>query len=42
MKDDCDYITKADNNQGGVGEAIEKFVLERWWGKDRWNLTRKS
>ena len=29
MKDDCDYITKADNNQGGVGEAIEKFVLEK-------------
>ena len=29
MKADCDYITKANNNQGGVGEAIEKFVLEK-------------
>ena len=29
MKDQCDYITKADNNHGGVAEAIEKFILEK-------------
>ncbi|MEG2799858.1 MAG: Cof-type HAD-IIB family hydrolase [Erysipelotrichaceae bacterium] len=23
----CDYITSADHNQGGVGEAIEKFIF---------------
>ncbi|XKU94267.1 Cof-type HAD-IIB family hydrolase [Lactobacillus acidophilus] len=28
MKDQCDVLTEADNNQGGVGEAIEKFILE--------------
>ncbi|GAA3628661.1 Cof-type HAD-IIB family hydrolase [Lactobacillus hamsteri] len=27
MKDQCNIITKADNNQGGVAEAIERFVL---------------
>lgn len=27
MKDQCDVITDADNNEGGVGEAIERFVL---------------
>ena len=25
----CDYVCEADNNAGGVGEAIEKFVLGR-------------
>ncbi len=29
MKDDCDYITEANNNNGGVGEAIEKFILNK-------------
>ena len=29
MKDQCDVLTEADNNQGGVGEAIEKFILEK-------------
>lgn len=29
MKDKCDVITLADNNQGGVAEAIEKFVLSK-------------
>lgn len=28
MKKDCDFITKADNNHGGVAEAINKFVLK--------------
>lgn len=28
MKADCDYVTQADNNEGGVGEAIERFILE--------------
>ena len=28
MKQECDYITEADNNQGGVAEAIEHFVLK--------------
>lgn len=27
MKNECDVITKADNNAGGVGEAIERFIL---------------
>lgn len=27
IKPYCDYITEADNNNGGVAEAIEKFVL---------------
>lgn len=27
MKNQCDIITDSDNNQGGVGEAIERFVL---------------
>ena len=27
MKDQCDVITQADNNQGGVAEAIEKYIL---------------
>lgn len=30
MKDQCDVITKASNNQGGVGEAIERFVLNHF------------
>lgn len=28
MKDKCDVITKATNNEGGVAEAIKKFVLQ--------------
>ncbi len=28
MKKDCDFITQANNNEGGVGEAIEHFVLK--------------
>lgn len=28
MKKDCDFITKADNNHGGVAEAITKFILK--------------
>ncbi|EFG56093.1 hypothetical protein C5L18_000988 [Lactobacillus amylolyticus] len=28
MKKDCDFITAANNNQGGVGEAIERFILK--------------
>lgn len=28
MKDECDFITKANNNEGGVAEAIKKFVLQ--------------
>lgn len=28
MINDCDYITKSDNNEGGVAEAIEQFVLK--------------
>ena len=28
-KEAADYITTADNNEGGVGEIIEKFVLEQ-------------
>ncbi len=27
MKADCDYICEKDNNEGGVGEVIQKFVL---------------
>ena len=27
VKEACGYITKATNNAGGVGEAIEKFIL---------------
>lgn len=27
MKDQCDVITKATNNEGGVAEAIKRFVL---------------
>ena len=29
MKEAADYITKDNNNEGGVAEAIEKFVLNR-------------
>lgn len=29
MKSQCDLITQADNNQGGVAEAIERFVLKK-------------
>lgn len=29
MKSQCDYITQADNNHGGVAEAIDKFILEK-------------
>lgn len=28
VKEASDYVTKADNNQGAVAEAIEKFVLD--------------
>ena len=28
IKEICDYVTIADHNQGGVGEAIEKFIFE--------------
>lgn len=28
MKDQCDFITTADNNTGGVAEAIERFVFK--------------
>ncbi|EEJ72023.1 Cof-type HAD-IIB family hydrolase [Lactobacillus ultunensis] len=27
MKNECDFVTNADYKEGGVGEAIEKFVL---------------
>lgn len=27
IKDQCDVITDSDNNHGGVGEAIERFIL---------------
>lgn len=27
IKDQCDVVMASDNNQGGVGEAIERFVL---------------
>lgn len=27
LKDIADYVCESDNNQGGVGEAIEKFIL---------------
>lgn len=27
IRQDCDYICEADNDHGGVGEVIEKFVL---------------
>jgi hydroxymethylpyrimidine pyrophosphatase-like HAD family hydrolase len=27
MIDECDYIAKASNDEGGVGEIIEKYVL---------------
>lgn len=29
MKDQCDFITTADNNHDGVAEAIERFVLQK-------------
>ena len=29
MKEAADYITKDNNNEGGVAEAIEKYVLNR-------------
>lgn len=28
IKDICDYVTIADNNEGAVGEAIEKFIFQ--------------
>lgn len=28
VKEIADYVTESDNNQGGVGEVIEKFVLK--------------
>ena len=28
MKAECDYITKNDNNHGGVAEALNKFILD--------------
>ncbi len=28
MKKDCDYITKADNNESAVAEVIRKFILK--------------
>lgn len=28
IKDICDYVTVADNNEGAVGEAIEKFIFQ--------------
>ncbi|HCA34206.1 MAG TPA: Cof-type HAD-IIB family hydrolase, partial [Lachnospiraceae bacterium] len=28
-KEAADYITKDNNNEGGVAEAIEKYVLNR-------------
>ena len=27
IKKDCDYITKASNDEGAVAEVIEKFIL---------------
>jgi len=28
MRAECDFITEATNNEGGVGEVIEKFILK--------------
>ena len=29
IKQYCDFITNSDNNEGGVGEVIEKFILDK-------------
>lgn len=28
LKKDCDYITKADNNESTIAEVIRKFILK--------------
>ncbi|MEF9968059.1 MAG: HAD hydrolase family protein, partial [Longicatena sp.] len=29
IKNICDYVTNANNNEGGVAEAIEKFIFNK-------------
>lgn len=30
VKEMCDYITNANNNEGAIAEIIEKYILEEW------------